>query len=113
MCTTTAEPPARRFERDERQALVPLAARALFLQVRELTRGEVTLVRASEAILSQGRKVSCKRLINQSGIAAFKHSWRRAAVDRVLARYSSASAGGDANLKINARDSDVAHPHGK
>ena len=35
---------------------------------------EVTLVRAAEAILSQGRKVSCKRLINQSGIAAFKHS---------------------------------------
>ena len=35
---TTAEPPAQRFERDERQALAPLAARAPFLQVRELTR---------------------------------------------------------------------------
>jgi hypothetical protein len=35
---TTAEPPAQRFERDERQALTPLAARAPFLQVRELTR---------------------------------------------------------------------------
>lgn len=35
---TTAEPPVQRFERDERQALAPLAARAPFLQVRELTR---------------------------------------------------------------------------
>ena len=35
---TTAEPPAQRFERDERQALAPLAARAAFLQVRELAR---------------------------------------------------------------------------
>jgi hypothetical protein len=35
---TTAEPPAQRFERDERHTLMPLAARAPFLQVRELTR---------------------------------------------------------------------------
>ena len=35
---TTAESPAQRFERDEQQALTPLAARAPFLQVRELTR---------------------------------------------------------------------------
>jgi transposase len=35
---TTAEPPALRFERDERQALIPLGARAPFLQVRELNR---------------------------------------------------------------------------
>ena len=35
---TTAEPPARRFERDERHALAPLGARAPFLQVRELVR---------------------------------------------------------------------------
>lgn len=35
---TTAEAPALRFERDERQALTPLGARAPFLQVRELTR---------------------------------------------------------------------------
>jgi transposase len=35
---TTAEPPVQRFERDERHTLMPLAARAPFLQVRELTR---------------------------------------------------------------------------
>jgi len=35
---TTAEPPIGRFERDERQALAPLAAKAPFLQVRELSR---------------------------------------------------------------------------
>jgi transposase len=35
---TTAEPPAQRFERDERHKLMPLVARAPFLQVRELTR---------------------------------------------------------------------------
>src|SRR5215207_880307 len=35
---TTAEPPIERFERDERSALAPLAAKAPFLQVRELTR---------------------------------------------------------------------------
>ena len=35
---TTAEPPIARFERDERQALAPLAAKAPFLQVRELSR---------------------------------------------------------------------------
>lgn len=35
---TTGEAPALRFERDERSALVPLAARAPFLQVRELAR---------------------------------------------------------------------------
>jgi len=35
---TTAEPPAQRFERDERQVLAPLASRAPFLQVHELTR---------------------------------------------------------------------------
>jgi len=35
---TTAEPPALRFERDERCMLTPLAAKAPFLQVRELTR---------------------------------------------------------------------------
>lgn len=35
---TTAEPPAQRFERDERRMLTPLAAKAPFLQVRELTR---------------------------------------------------------------------------
>ena len=35
---TTAEPPAQRFERDERRTLKPLEARAPFLQVRELTR---------------------------------------------------------------------------
>jgi hypothetical protein len=35
---TTAEPPITRFERDERQALAPLAAKAPFLQVRELSR---------------------------------------------------------------------------
>lgn len=35
---TTAEPPIERFERDERHTLVPLAARAPFLQVREVTR---------------------------------------------------------------------------
>jgi transposase len=35
---TTAEPPLERFERDERQALAPLAAKAPFLQVRELSR---------------------------------------------------------------------------
>ena len=35
---TTAEPPAQRFERDERCMLTPLAAKAPFLQVRELTR---------------------------------------------------------------------------
>ena len=35
---TTAEPPIARFERDERGALSPLAAKAPFLQVRELSR---------------------------------------------------------------------------
>jgi transposase len=35
---TTAEPPIERFERDERGALSPLAAKAPFLQVRELSR---------------------------------------------------------------------------
>jgi hypothetical protein len=35
---TTAEPPIERFERDERSALTPLAAKAPFLQVRELSR---------------------------------------------------------------------------
>jgi transposase len=35
---TTAEPPMVRFERDERGALSPLAAKAPFLQVRELSR---------------------------------------------------------------------------
>jgi hypothetical protein len=35
---TTAEPPIDRFERDERGALKPLAAKAPFLQVRELSR---------------------------------------------------------------------------
>ncbi|MEJ8850736.1 IS21 family transposase [Variovorax rhizosphaerae] len=35
---TTAEPPVQRFERDERHTLMPIAARAPFLQVRELTR---------------------------------------------------------------------------
>jgi hypothetical protein len=35
---TTAEPPIDRFERDERRALAPLAAKAPFLQVRELSR---------------------------------------------------------------------------
>lgn len=35
---TTAEPPIHRFERDERGALSPLAAKAPFLQVRELSR---------------------------------------------------------------------------
>jgi len=35
---TTAEPPIERFERDERSALSPLAAKAPFLQVRELSR---------------------------------------------------------------------------
>lgn len=35
---TTAEPPIERFERDERDALRPLAAKAPFLQVRELSR---------------------------------------------------------------------------
>ena len=35
---TTAEPPIDRFERDERGALIPLAAKAPFLQVRELSR---------------------------------------------------------------------------
>ena len=35
---TTAEPPIQRFERDERQALAPLGAKAPFLQVRELSR---------------------------------------------------------------------------
>lgn len=35
---TTAEPPITRFERDERQALAPLTAKAPFLQVRELSR---------------------------------------------------------------------------
>lgn len=35
---TTAEPPSDRFERDERRALEPLAAKAPFLQVRELSR---------------------------------------------------------------------------
>lgn len=35
---TTAEPPIARFERDERSALAPLAAKAPFLQVRELSR---------------------------------------------------------------------------
>jgi hypothetical protein len=35
---TTAEPPTARFERDERGALSPLAAKAPFLQVRELSR---------------------------------------------------------------------------
>lgn len=35
---TTAEPPIDRFERDERRTLVPLAAKAPFLQVRELSR---------------------------------------------------------------------------
>lgn len=35
---TTAEPPIERFERDERRALAPLAAKAPFLQVRELSR---------------------------------------------------------------------------
>jgi len=35
---TTAEPPIARFERDERRALSPLAAKAPFLQVRELSR---------------------------------------------------------------------------
>ncbi len=35
---TTAESPIARFERDERQALTPLAAQAPFLQVRELSR---------------------------------------------------------------------------
>jgi transposase len=35
---TTGEPPIERFEREERSALRPLAAKAPFLQVRELTR---------------------------------------------------------------------------
>jgi transposase len=35
---TTAEPPIDRFERDERRTLAPLAAKAPFLQVRELGR---------------------------------------------------------------------------
>lgn len=35
---TTGEPPLQRFERDERQCLKPLEARAPFLQVRELSR---------------------------------------------------------------------------
>lgn len=35
---TTAEQPIDRFERDERRALAPLAAKAPFLQVRELSR---------------------------------------------------------------------------
>jgi transposase len=35
---TTGEPPIDRFERDERSVLVPLAAKAPFLQVRELSR---------------------------------------------------------------------------
>jgi transposase len=35
---TTGEPPIERFEREERTALRPLAAKAPFLQVRELTR---------------------------------------------------------------------------
>ena len=35
---TTAEPPIERFERDERRTLAPLAAKAPFLQVRELSR---------------------------------------------------------------------------
>lgn len=35
---TTAEPPIERFEREERSVLAPLAAKAPFLQVRELTR---------------------------------------------------------------------------
>lgn len=35
---TTGEPPIERFERDECAALKPLAAKAPFLQVRELTR---------------------------------------------------------------------------
>lgn len=35
---TTAEPPIERFERDERRTLTPLAAKAPFLQVRELSR---------------------------------------------------------------------------
>jgi transposase len=35
---TTAEPPIERFERDERRTLAPLAAKAPFLQVRELGR---------------------------------------------------------------------------
>jgi transposase len=35
---TTGEPPIARFERDERQMLAPLAAKAPFLQVRELSR---------------------------------------------------------------------------
>lgn len=35
---TTAEPPIARFDRDERGALSPLAAKAPFLQVRELSR---------------------------------------------------------------------------
>ncbi|MFO1251431.1 MAG: hypothetical protein U1E77_09935 [Inhella sp.] len=35
---TTAETPIARFERDERRALTPLAAKAPFLQVRELSR---------------------------------------------------------------------------
>lgn len=35
---TTAEPPRRRFERDERHALAPLAGRPPFAQVRELLR---------------------------------------------------------------------------
>jgi transposase len=35
---TTAEPPLDRFERDERRTLAPLAAKAPFLQVRELSR---------------------------------------------------------------------------
>lgn len=35
---TTAEPPIDRFERDERRTLVPLADKAPFLQVRELSR---------------------------------------------------------------------------
>ena len=35
---TTAEPPIDRFERDERRTLAPLAAKAPFLQVRELSR---------------------------------------------------------------------------
>ncbi len=35
---TTAEPPIDRFERDERSALTPLASKAPFLQVRELSR---------------------------------------------------------------------------
>lgn len=32
------EPPAQRFERHERQVLAPLAARAPFVQIRELRR---------------------------------------------------------------------------